>query len=260
MAVETNFNGEFGWELLKAVPYAYSLHLKGELSKSISCLDTRCLYFFSENHEERHEKRIGQDGNRWANPLPFSTIHRKDPPKKEYWVPPPYREFFKNKINQERPIVVISNKYNNEWGGPPVNFITAAAAVRMVEALKGRFKVYYNRPTRLIRDNSEIFDLKEKKAVKDAGATLMDEEYEAYKDKMTFNAFQMAVFAGCERFVSVQGGTSILSSYFGGANLILAKRGQELGCKSYSWYPRLGGCRVGLFCKEESLVKAAMSL
>jgi hypothetical protein len=77
---------------------------------------------------------------------------------------------------------------------------------------------------------------------------------------MTFNTFQMAVLAGAKLFVSVQGGTSILSSYFGGTNLILAKRGQELGCKSYSWYPHLSGCKIGVFKKEEKIVETIRSL
>lgn len=257
---ETNFNGEFGHELLKATPYAYSLHLKGGLSKTISCKDTKCLYFFSENHEERYEKRHIQSGTKWKDPLPFGTVHRKEPPESKHWIPPPYKEFFRNKIKQERPIVVISNKYNLEWDRPPINFIPAEILIKIVEVLKGKYKVYYNRPTQLTPDNSEIFDLKEKEVAKQAGAILLEEEYELHKEKMTFNTFQMAIFAECERFVSVQGGNSVLASYFGGTNLILAKRGQELGCNSFSWYSKLSGCKISVFGKEESLVKAASSL
>jgi hypothetical protein len=253
---KTNFNGEFGWELLKAIPYAYSIHLKGLPLKTISCADTKCLYYFSKNHEERYKKRSGMSGTHWDSPLPFNTIHRRRAPEGEWWTPPPYKEVYKNTIKQEKPGVVISNKYNMEWGKPPINYISKKGIVEMVETLKSRYKVYYNRPIGIIADNSKTFDLGEKDEAKKAGAILLEEEYENQRDSMTFNQFQMAVLASCDKFVSVQGGTSILSSYFGGTNLILAKAGQELKHNSYSWYKRLSGCKVKVFREEKKIIES----
>ena len=54
---QTQYFGEFGFELLAVVPYAYWLHRQGRLERTIGGLDTRCLYYFSENHEERPVKR-----------------------------------------------------------------------------------------------------------------------------------------------------------------------------------------------------------
>lgn len=254
---ETNFNGEFGWELLKAVPYAYSLHLRKVPLKTISCRDTRCLYYFSPDHEERHQKRVIMCGSHWTDPLPFGSIHRRSPPDRDNWTPPPYKEHFRGRLPQDQPAVVISNKYNVEWDGPPVNYISKKGLIDMVEALRDRYRVYYNRPTSIVPDNSQDLDLGEKEEMRAAGATLVEDEYQKYKDSMTFNEFQMRLMAGCDRFVSVQGGTSILSSYFGGTNLILAKRGQELEWGSYSWYPLLSGCDARVLGDEEELVHAA---
>lgn len=256
---ETNFNGEFGWELLKSVPYAHSLHLRGVPLKTISCRDTRCLYYFSSDHEERYQARLMMCGEHWTDPLPFGSIHRREPPNRAYWVPPPYKEHFRGRIAQDRPAVVISNKYNVEWDRPPMNYFSSGALVRMVESLRDRYKVYYNRPTSIVEDNSPTIDLGEKEEVRAAGATLVEDEYQTYKERMTFNEFQMCLMAGCDRFVSVQGGTSILSSYFGGTNLVLARVGQELLYGSYSWYPLLSGCDVRVFGDEEGLVEAAKS-
>lgn len=257
MTKKINFNGEFGWELLKAVPYAYSLHTRGLLLKTISCRDTRCLYYFSPDHDEMHQKRMGGSGSNWKDSLPFDSIHRSSPPDKANWCPPPYRQHFEGRIVQDQPAIVISNKYNTEWERPPINFISRKSLIEIIVVLKDRYKVYYNRPTSIVGDNSPILNLGEKDEVREAGATLVEEEYQNYKSQMTFNEFQMCLMAGCDKFISVQGGTSILSSYFGGENLILSKAGAELKCKSYSWYPLLSGCNVRVFREDVKLVEAA---
>jgi len=253
--IEINFNGEFGWELLKSVPYAYYLHVSGVPLKTISCLDTKCLYYFSENHEERHSSRIGMSGNHWMGRKPFISIHRKEPPS-EFWIPPPYKTIFKQKIKKEKPIFVISNKFNKEWGANPINYISKSSIIKIVNILKNKYKIYYNRPTNIVQDNSKIFDLKEKDDVEKSGAVLMEKEYENYKQILTFNEFQMSVFSECDDFISVQGGGSILSSYFGGSNMILARRGQELTSGSYSWYEKLSGCNVSVFNSEDQMIES----
>lgn len=251
--IEINFNGEFGWELLKSVPYAYHLHLSGVEIKTISCLDTKCLYYFSKNHEERYPFRRGMSGDYWKGNKPFVSIHRKDAPS-EFWTPPPYKEIFKEKIKKEKPIFIISNKFNTEWGMKPINYISKLSIIKIINILKNKYKIYYNRPTNIISDNSKIFDLKEKDDVEKNGGILIEKEYKIYNKNFTFNEFQMALFSGCDDFISVQGGSSILSSYFGGSNMILARKGQELTSRSYSWYKKLSGCDISVFNSEDDLI------
>lgn len=53
----------------------------------------------------------------------------------------------------------------------------------------------------------------------------------------------MLVHAECDKLISVQGGSSILASYFAGINIIYAKAGREVENpdKEYFYtYPRLG--------------------
>ena len=54
---QTQYFGEFGFELLAVVPYAYWLHRQGFLERTVGGLDTRCLYYFSKNHEERSNQK-----------------------------------------------------------------------------------------------------------------------------------------------------------------------------------------------------------
>lgn len=52
-----DFHGEFDQELRYAVPFAYWHYLNGTLAKTISYKNTKDLYFFSKNHEERQGGR-----------------------------------------------------------------------------------------------------------------------------------------------------------------------------------------------------------
>ena len=115
----TQYFGEFAFELLAVLPYAYWLHRRGELEFSVSTSDTRCLYYFSPRHKERPEARryvpitdypLGRPGrvryDRKAFPARFDSSR---------WLPPPYREVYCNdRFRFERPLCVVANKTSSE--------------------------------------------------------------------------------------------------------------------------------------------------
>ena len=83
------------------MPYAYWLHRQGRLERTIGGLDTRCLSYFSENHEERPVERhyvpiteypVGERG--WPFGYDLLTFPRVLDTRK--WSPPPYREAFRD--------------------------------------------------------------------------------------------------------------------------------------------------------------------
>ena len=115
---------EFGYELLSSVPYAYNLHLKGELGETISAFDTSCLYFFSPKHTETNCQRSWDNmGKLWKDNFPNIKIHR---PQLDWdlFTPPPFKEFYKDKsIKFEKEVIVIFNRYNKEWNEPPINYL-----------------------------------------------------------------------------------------------------------------------------------------
>jgi hypothetical protein len=53
----TRYFGEFAFELLAVVPYAYWLHRRGRLQLTQACADTSCLYYFSPEHQELPHSR-----------------------------------------------------------------------------------------------------------------------------------------------------------------------------------------------------------
>src|ERR1035437_542780 len=89
----TKYFGEFAFELQAVIPYAYWLHRQGLLEFTISTADTRCLYCFSPNHEERPVPRryvpiteypAGQAGKIRYDRLGFPASLDTPP-----WLPPP---------------------------------------------------------------------------------------------------------------------------------------------------------------------------
>ena len=72
--------------------------------------------------------------------------------------------------------------------------------------------------------------------------------YEKSKEKYNinnFNHFQLLIHANCNNFISVQGGNAVLASYFGGTNIIYARKGCELSCDSYhGHYKKYSNCNI----------------
>lgn len=54
----------------------------------------------------------------------------------------------------------------------------------------------------------------------------------------------MMIYANCDNFISVQGGSSVFTSYFGGKNIIFAKKGGELKHNSYNGYNKFSGSQI----------------
>jgi len=241
---------EFGYELLSVLPYAYSLHQKGALEKTISGHDTSCLYFFSPRHEEISCSRS------WDSVLelrkenfPNINIH-KSRLDWDKFSPPPFKEYYSDKkIVFKKETLVIFNRYNNEWGGEPINYLDNKTLDKLFGLLSDQYQVVY---LNLNHDNRyfdhlpplEFNDLDVLNKYKNVLTfKSLGEMYPQY----TINELQCRIFSNCTKYISSNGGQLIFSAYFGGENIIFSKKCQELKPEVnsfYRWYDRLGG---GLF-------------
>ena len=235
---------EFGYELQLVIPYAYYLHTQNRLTATTSCKFTKELYYFSPDHTETYSKR----SNRLD--VPNTTPHVLEL-QYDQWCPPPYKEIFKNSIVvTEKPLLIIHNKYTTEWGEPPVNFINKATLAEICRMCSAKYSIVYIRPatTHIVGDNQPMHELGESDIL--AAYNVIDGNalYSRMKDSHSirnFNHFQLLLHANCEKFISVQGGNCVLASYFGGTNIIYAKRGSELIHKSYEGhYRKYSGCNI----------------
>jgi hypothetical protein len=251
------YHGEFQQELTFVLPFAYWHFLNGTLQKTISCDDTKELYFFSDNHQELHKKRD------WVNNAKnYEVPNMTHSSSFSYikWARVPLREHYKNDILIfEKPILVIANKFNIEWGNDPLNFFGIHDLDKIMSLYKHKYQIIYNRPlaTRIVSDRSAILNLGEIDWIKSnhPEVTIMDDLYIKHKSIVNnFNHFQLMVYANCKNFVSVHGGTAALASYFGGINIILSKKGLEHLFNEFSTiFPKLSEATI-LHARSESEV------
>jgi hypothetical protein len=243
-----NCNCEFGYELQLVIPYAYFLYKNNLLNKTTSSFMTKELYYFSKNHEEKYIKRTN-NLDCLLN-VPNKTPHKKELTYDQY-TPPPYKSEFKNNFFiYDKPLLIIHNKFNEEWDAPPINFIDTNTLNEIFNLCNTKYKIIYIRPqcVNIITDNSDIYNLNENDLfilydIID-GNILYNECKEKYNIN-NFNHFQLLIHANCDNFISVQGGNSVLASYFGGINIIYSKQGNELCCDAYNGhYKKYSNCNI----------------
>ena len=226
-----DYHGEFDQELRYVLPFAYWHHQNGTLRQTIGCANTRPFYFFSPDHREPHQQRVWQTG--YAS---FEVPNMTHSPTYDFskWTRVPLKSYYQNAtFVYEKPLLIIANKYNIEWDGPPRNFLDIPALDRIISAHKADYQLIYNRPlpTQIVGDNSETLDLHEHAWLRQhhPEVLLMNDLYKQHQDSVSnFNHLQLLVYANCSRFISMHGGTAALASYFGGINIILSHPGGGL--------------------------------
>jgi len=248
-----SFNPEFGYELISVLPYAYWLHKQGLLTKTISAKGTEPLYYFSPKHEIDPSPRSWFNGGTTAVYLmvqagiPNAVIHK---PKldTDRFLPPPYKNAYANDWAKfKKPMFVIYNRYNNEWPGrpelnKPINYFSLELLDRLFTLLKPKYDILYcniEGQTDLY-DNAPPIKIKDYELCLKHGVTHIKDLLIKHSG-LSYNQIQLYYFANCDRFLTMNGGGSILASYFGGQNIIYTKYCKELECGDFSYYHLFGG-------------------
>ncbi|GAB3820347.1 hypothetical protein GCM10028895_20280 [Pontibacter rugosus] len=212
------------------LPFAYWHHLNGTLGKTVSSKFTKELYFFSDHHEEKYEKRLNRllkDSYEIPNMFHCPTVSF------DKWAQVPLKEQYRNShFVFGKPLLIIANKYNTEWKQAPVNFFSISMLDKVLARFGEKYQIVYNRPGPdcIVMDNSEILELQEAAFIRKyyPDVILAEDLYQANEGLVNnYNHFQLMLYANCDRFLSVHGGTATLASYFGGKNIILSKQGYE---------------------------------
>lgn len=259
----TIFSGlpEFGYELLAIIPFCYNLYKQGILEKTISGFDTKCFYFFSKNHEEVIGKRSYKNVKLLSEKkFPNIDIHR-NMLEWEKFTPPPFKERYKEEaILFSKPTVIITNRINNEWNGPPINFLSSKVILDIAKLLSSQYQVV------LIQSSDFTEDYEDHASFKEVGLSEeLCRQHEIITIKMlqneyldlSINELQCRLYAGCEKFISSNGGFGILASYFGGENIIFSKMCHELDPdvnSFHTWYYKLSGCIITVVHEEKELI------
>jgi hypothetical protein len=251
-----SFSGEFAPELQFALPFAYWHFKNGTLKETQTCKDMKEFYFFSPKHTEVFHTRSNEGNYNFELPR---ILYSHDYQMKK-WLPVPLKEAYKNSIYVfEKPILIVANRYNMEWGGPPVSFFSIEMLQFIFDNLKDHYTIIYNRPgaQHITMDNSEIYELNEIDWINAnyPEIVLMQDLYQENKgNARNFNHLQLMVYANSENFISIHGGTAVLASYFEGTNIILSKKGPEHFFNCYqTLYPKLSGANVVHAKSDEEL-------
>ncbi|MCF0068935.1 hypothetical protein LZD49_00540 [Dyadobacter sp. CY261] len=251
------FSGEFAPELQFALPFAYWHYKNGTLKSTTSSKYTKELYFFSPDHTEQFDTRSNEGNYNFEMPR---ILYSQDYDMSK-WIPAPLKEKYRNDVYvYDKPILIIANRYNMEWDGPPVSYYSIEMLALILDKLKKRYTVIYNRPRpqHITMDNSDIYDMDEFSwlSSEHPDVILMEDLFTENKaGANNFNHLQLMVYANASKFISIHGGTATLASYFGGTNLILSKKGPEHHFRCFQkLYPQFSGAKI-LHAKTDDEVK-----
>lgn len=278
--VDVFFKGEFGYELMVVLPFAYFHFLNGSLRSTTSCGDESSFlfYWFSPKHSvDRNCKR--NDFKNSVKPYGWKRgLHKSRIPKA--WFPPPFAEHFREwgkvwpEVATGSPLVVISNKISNEWKRGPINFFDLDMLRHLIiNFVKAGYYVVYNRPGNAVAEDEwqedtaalkfDDYKFIRKLYLKDEfkGKVRLMQDIHYNNPGTSFNEIQVRMMARSRCFLSVQGGNSILSSYFGGINIIYTRLGFEADFDTYKkHYVKLSGAKVHVARSYHSVGKLVTKL
>ena len=268
-------NPEFGVELALVVPYAQYLQKQGKLDGVITSKGMKPFYYFCDNVREDFEHRTINKSLAGLDELPNNWIHGINPEVEpgvlnyDEWTPPPYKEHYKTIDNlpiEPRKRVMITNKYNLEHGQEPFGFFDIQCLYDMFTYITScGYDVIYKRAT---NKESEFAIVENEMNSIHHGYTgivadvegigvISDRDLPKYMEGVTvfddliqdedYNPTHLKVMANCDYFISVCGGNSILSSYFGGTMISYVHKGKELRPNYFgenSYFRKLSNAKI----------------
>jgi hypothetical protein len=257
----TKFHGEFAFELLSVIPYAYWLFKNNLLKETISAKSTKSLYYFSKNHKELYKKRS-------FNPIseyPLGTMETSRIIETK-WLPPPYKEIYKNEVfKYDKPLLIICNKYHREHcyrpaPGEVINYLPIKVLFELIEILKDKYQIVYNRPMAkkdIIFDHQEELIFNDMELIKqNYPEVILIQDLHKKHPELDFNTIQLMLFANSNHFITVLGGSAYLAAYFKGINIVLAKEGYEVKYKAYkNWFSKFSGAKTLTTNNYKKLIK-----
>jgi len=281
-------NPEFGIELVLTIPYAHWLHKNNQLEKVVTSKGMKPFYYFTDNVEEKYDYRTIDNSVSGLNSLPNDWIYGNVNNAKLYseswehwknfydiekgcgilnykqWDMPNYNEYYKNdEIKFDKPVIVISNRYNFEHGHKPVGYFDIKCLSEMFYYLtESGYTVIYKRPrnNEFPLDQNEINsymnnfeltdDVEDLGVISDYDLTkyyddvhLLDDVVDDY-DEYTYNEVQLKLFANTDGFIGMGGGSTLLLCLFQKPTLAYYGRRMVEADRKYFWKDEFGNKNI----------------
>lgn len=245
-------NTEFGFEITTYIPYFLYLYQRGLLFDHVihTYAGMEPYYYWlpaSQIDTTRTERKPQAKHFLLHNSDLVGHINHT------CWVAPAYKEHFADPgmlhiplAWKEKPLLVISNKYNSEWGLAPVNFIDKGTLRSLVVLLQPSYQLVYIRPCssdtvvgvgfsddqNTMQEGLGDFDM----LSKDFPDVLQFDKLRQANPLMSYNEVKCRLFALCDNFITVQGGGTNMLPFFARRTVVLHIAGRELGCGFYSGF------------------------
>jgi hypothetical protein len=249
--------GEFGPELVLFLPFVTWLAREGLLRnrRIVTYRGMRCFYDDLDCAEliEKPNARsyvLPQNRPDW---LPVKNEHNFDTrlASSRHLCPDLRARFRAMKLSSEigseaRPLLIIHNKYSNEWGEGPVNHIPIATLDLIFRMLKHEFTIVYIRHGMVppeggfVEDHNETLpDFDDRGLLQRHPEVLGFDELFANHRAATgvddLNRFKAMLLARCHRFISSQGGGAHQIALLSGSLfVVLHRRGSE---EQWAYFP-----------------------
>lgn len=264
-AATIQFFGEFGYEIDGVIPHAYYLHRRGLLNCTRSVAGMEPFYYFSPCHESVPNQRRHPSGN-FARYRIFYGSHQGILPHIMH--SPPYAAVYRNsRYVWSKPTLVIHNKDDARRRTPGEGAIALATLQRLFTILRHNHQIVYVRPRASnIVDDGLSGDTSHSKETwiiqRDHPQVLLLQDLIA-QSQSTYNEVLLRVHANARRFISVQGGSARLASFFGGTNLIFHHIGRmqhEGRYDSYAHYHWFSNANISVAFTADELCEHATRL
>lgn len=278
------YRGEFGAELVLFLPFMTWLSQAGLLSgrRIVTYPGMRCFYdeLQCQEYVERPGIRIARQASNRLGCLPEKDEHvlGRQGPCPFHVYPDLRRKFARLPLHSSltadrRPLLIVHNKYNNEWKQGPINFFDAATLDAMFARLKASFNIVYIRHGARPSSASYSEDVDQQLRLDDHVALAKHPEVRHFEDLFAehvsnggqddVNTFKNKLYSRCFHFLSVQGGGAHHFAYFSGSlMLIMHKKGHETRfAYSRGYYGFLANpAPIRAICRTEDEVIASLDL
>ncbi|MDR6951932.1 hypothetical protein J2X65_001283 [Ancylobacter sp. 3268] len=243
------FDGEFGAEIILFLPFANWLSRAG-LLKNTDILTFSGMTMFYEALDcrsivERRQRRLHR---RISTPMPVGLEHIYARPSPFHLFPvmrqlgtldiAQSNEAFRDSLDA-KPILIVHNKFNNEWKNPPINFINTTCLRETFERLSDQYTIVYIRHG--IKDIQDGYsnDVRLRPEFDDLSLVnefpsvfLFDDLVQDYASRfggVSVNDFKASLYKRTFHFISTQGGGAHQCAYYSGSLLtVLHKMGREI--------------------------------
>jgi hypothetical protein len=250
--------------MIALYPYAYYLHLHGKQVKIKTNKGMKHFYFFADEityHEKQrnwfYEDNTSAVTMMFMDDIPNVLIHKPTLDLEQFAVPHLKSIYANDKFKKDS--VYICNRYNNEWIinkelNRPINFFDLEVLHNIFMTYHDRqiyyFNIYGNKD---FEDGTEALNLNDYEFCQQYENVKHIADICDIKDGDAYNLNQLKILANCSTAITMNGGGSILASYFPLKNIIYYKpvklsngsyAPKEHMTNDFNYYHLFGGAEI----------------